>query len=62
MKDYHKSIKIRGVHIVNYFNWEEQLDKLYKKIVPPVWPKGRGESSSLRARREQAPALRVITL
>ena len=35
MKDYHKSIKIRGIHIVNYFNWEEKLDKLYKKIVNP---------------------------
>ena len=35
MKDFHTSINIRGVHIVNYFNWEEKLDKLYRKVVNP---------------------------
>ncbi len=35
MKGYHKSIEIRGFHIINYFNWEEKLDKLYKKIINP---------------------------
>ena len=35
MKDYHTSINIRGIHIINYLNWEEKLDKLYRKIVNP---------------------------
>ena len=35
MKDFHTSINIRGVHIVNYFNWEEKLDRLYRKVVNP---------------------------
>ena len=35
MKDFHTSINVRGVHIVNYFNWEEKLDKLYRKVVNP---------------------------
>ena len=35
MKDFHTSINIRGVHIINYFNWEEKLDKLYRKVVSP---------------------------
>ena len=35
MKDFHTSINIRGVHIINYFNWEEKLDKLYRKVVNP---------------------------
>ena len=28
MKDFHTSINVRGVHTINYFNWEEKLDKL----------------------------------
>ena len=35
MKDFHTSINVRGVHIINYFNWEEKLDKLYRKVVNP---------------------------
>ena len=35
MKDFHTSINIKGVHIINYFNWEEKLDKLYRKVINP---------------------------
>ena len=35
MKNFHTSINVRGVHIINYFNWEEKLDKLYRKVVSP---------------------------
>ena len=35
MKDFHRSINVRGIHIVNYLNWEEKLDKLYRKVVNP---------------------------
>ena len=35
MKGYHKSVKVRGIHFLNYFNWEEKLDHMYKKIVNP---------------------------
>ena len=35
MKVFHTSINIKGVHIINYFNWEEKLDKLYRKVINP---------------------------
>ena len=38
MKDFYTSINISGVHIINYFNWEEKLDKLYRKVVNPSNP------------------------
>ena len=35
MKNFYTSNKSKAIHNINYFNWEQILDKIYIKVVDP---------------------------